>query len=80
MMPAHQMMNRSALSSRGDSVENAVRLRIRAEFYEMPGLKLTLAQASRLFHLEAARCQQALTSLVNTGQLVLRGDTFLRTP
>ena len=31
--------------------------RIRAEFVEMPGLKLTLPQAARLFNLEQARCE-----------------------
>jgi hypothetical protein len=54
--------------------------RIQAEYAEMPGLKLTLPQASRLFQLEAARCQQVLGLLVDTGQLVVRGNTFLRTP
>jgi hypothetical protein len=80
-MHAHDTMNLAAGIARGDSVDNsAVLYRIRAEFAEMPGLKLTVPQASRLFQLEMARCQQVLTSLVNTGQLVLRGDTFLRTP
>jgi hypothetical protein len=75
-MPAHERINHSAANPRGSSVEDAAR--IRAEFCEMPGLKLTLAQASRLFQLEAVRCQQVLTSMVDTGHLVLRGNTFLR--
>jgi len=58
----------------------ALLLRIRAEFTEMPGLKLTLPQASRLFQLERARCQMMLSSLVATGQLARRGDTFVRRP
>jgi hypothetical protein len=55
-----------------------VLFRVRAEFAEMPGLKLTLPQASRLFHLEADRCERVLTSLVHTGQLVLRDKTFVQ--
>jgi hypothetical protein len=80
-MHAHDTMNHAAAIARGGSFDNsAVLYRIRAEFAEMPGLKLTLPQASRLFQLEMVRCQQVLTSLVDTGQLVLRGNTFLRTP
>ena len=79
-MHAHHTMNHAA-PARGATVDNsAVLYRIRSEFAEMPGLKLTVPQASRLFQLEMVRCQQVLTSLVDTGQLVLRGNTFLRTP
>lgn len=61
--------------------EDAVVLfRVRAEFAEMPGLKLTLPQASRLFHLEAGLCAQVLASLVARGQLVVRGNMFVQTP
>jgi hypothetical protein len=56
-----------------------VLFRVRAEFAEMPGLKLTLAQASRLFHLDAARCERVLTDLVDTGQLVVRDKRFVQT-
>lgn len=80
-MHVHNTMNHAAPVARGNSLEDAaVAYRIRAEFAEMPGLKLTLPQASRLFQLESVRCQQVLASLVDTGQLVLRGNTFLRTP
>lgn len=66
---------------RAHNPEDAVALfRVRAEFAEMPGLKLTLSQASRLFHLEANRCEEVLATLVDAGQLVLRGKTFVRTP
>jgi hypothetical protein len=56
----------------------ALELRIRAEFAEMPGLKLTLPQASRLFHLETVRCKRVLGALVDTGLLRVSGDTFIR--
>ena len=44
--------------------------RARAEFLEMPGLRLTLAQATRLWGLEAAACQEVINALV--------GSAFLR--
>lgn len=39
--------------------------RIRGEFLEMPGLRLTLEQAARLWHLDAAICAAALMRLVS---------------
>ena len=38
--------------------------RIRAEYLEMPGLRLTLAQAQRLWALDATTCEALLASLV----------------
>ena len=38
--------------------------RIRGEYREMPGLCLTLAQACRLWHLDASTCEMALQTLV----------------
>lgn len=55
-----------------------VRARIHAEYREMPGLKLTLAQASRLFNLEPVRCGRALDTLVSVGVLWTDGRAFLR--
>lgn len=52
-------------------------VRIHAEYEEMPGLKLTLAQASRLFHLEPSQCAKALNALVDGGLLRSDGHTFL---
>jgi hypothetical protein len=44
--------------------------RVRAEFNEMPGLRLTPAQAARLLGLDASSCQRVLNALV--------GADFLR--
>ena len=44
--------------------------RVRAEFNEMPGLQLTPAQASRLWHLDREFCDAVLTALVETGFLI----------
>lgn len=45
-------------------------LRVSAEFLEMPGLKLTAIQASRLFGLSQNECQKLLAQLVDQGFLV----------
>ena len=55
-----------------------LQFRIRAEFKEMPGLKLTLPQASRLFHVEAATCQRVLARLVAAGTLSMDQGSFVR--
>jgi len=51
-------------------------LRILAEFREMPGLRLTLSQASRLFNIEANRCERVLGALVRSGSLANDGKRF----
>jgi hypothetical protein len=50
----------------------------RAEFLEMPGLKLTVRQASRLFGTDPMVCQDVLVALVETHLLVRVGDAFAR--
>jgi hypothetical protein len=39
-------------------------VRVRVEYHEMPGLKLTEAQAQRLWGLDDRTCGQVLTALV----------------
>jgi hypothetical protein len=51
--------------------------RVRGEYREMPGLRLTLAQASRLFNLEASQCARVLQALVSGGALRTDGRQFL---
>jgi hypothetical protein len=43
--------------------------RIRAQFGDLPGLKVTFAQACRLWHADEAKCLAALEALVNEGFL-----------
>lgn len=38
--------------------------RVRSEFIEMPGLRLTPAQAQRLWGLDASACQRVIAALV----------------
>ena len=51
--------------------------RIRAEYREMPGLRLTVAQAARLFDLELAHCASVLNALVIDGALWTNGREFI---
>ena len=44
--------------------------RIRSEFLEMPGLRLTVLQASRLWGLDEESCRRVIDALV--------GSSFLR--
>ena len=48
--------------------------RVRGEFREMPGLTLTLAQAGRLWSLDAITCTEVLSDLVSCGFLSRRTD------
>ena len=43
--------------------------RIRAEYAALPGLKLTIQQACRLWHVDARICELALKALVEDGML-----------
>ncbi|HXD20841.1 MAG TPA: hypothetical protein VN654_27710 [Vicinamibacterales bacterium] len=53
--------------------------RVRAEFLEMPGLRLTRAQARRLWALDAALCDAVLSALVDARFLIeSRNASFMR--
>ena len=53
--------------------------RIRGEFLEMPGLRLTCEQAQRLYGLDRALCQRALDWLVDTKFLCVTANrTYAR--
>lgn len=56
---------------------DAVR-RVRGEFLEMPGLRLTPAQAARFWAFDAPFCDEVLASLVEARFLVRSGGTFVR--
>lgn len=57
--------------------DRAIGARIRAEYLEMPGLRLTVAQAARLFNLDMSYCERLLEGLVKTGTLWTNGREFL---
>lgn len=48
--------------------------RIRREFVEMPGLRLTARQAQRLWGLDPCACQALLEALIDAGFLKRTGD------
>lgn len=55
--------------SAAPEVPQALLVRVRSEFLEMPGLRLTLRQAARLWGLEGAMSEHLLTRLVESGFL-----------
>jgi hypothetical protein len=53
--------------------------RIRAEFIEMPDLRITEAQAGKLWGLDQVRCHAVLGALVDSGFLTTTHDgAFIR--
>jgi hypothetical protein len=67
-----------AYDSRDETFAAALR-RAKAEFLEMPGLRLTLAQAQRLWALDRALCDAVLAALVEARFLVQsRNASFIR--
>jgi hypothetical protein len=54
--------------------------RVQGEYREMPGLRLTIAQAQRLWGLDRAVCDALLGTLVETKFLLrTRDGAFVRT-
>lgn len=58
-------------------IESNIQARVRAEFQEMPGMRLTAPQAARLFNLEPTSCSSVLDALVSDGILWTNGREFL---
>jgi hypothetical protein len=54
----------SVIDPTGDIVR-----RIRGEYLEMPGLRVTARQARRLFGLDATTCDEVLAGLLQSGFL-----------
>ena len=63
---------------RAPSPVAALAQRIRAEYEEMPCLRLTLPQASRFWNVDRATCLAALDQLVADGFLVLGRHGYMR--
>ena len=61
------------------SFDQRVLDRVRAEYLEMPGLKLRIEQVQRLCGIEQTMCQLALDALVKANFLCLKSDgTYVR--
>ena len=50
--------------------------RVRGEFMEMPGLRLNLLQAQRLWALDPLRCETVLEALVEGGVLACKQRVY----
>lgn len=59
-------------------IDAALLARAYGEYVEMPGLQLTLAQASRLWNLKPAMSALVLDRLVEASLLRLTGDRYVR--
>ena len=67
--------DRTPLAERRDVVVRAQLVRrVRGEFAEMPGLRLTCAQACRLFALRRDICERVFAALVDDGTLSRDAD------
>jgi CRP-like cAMP-binding protein len=55
-----------------------VTTRCRAEFAEMPGLRLTLPQAARFLGIDVRTCERALEQLVDSGFLRKTDSAYMR--
>jgi hypothetical protein len=53
----------------GDTPLGSLVARVRSEHCEMPGLRLTFAQACRLWQVDVATCEMLLEQLVRKGFL-----------
>jgi len=52
--------------------------RVQGEYREMPGLQLTLAQASRLWNADVTVSREVLDALVETAFLRRSGECYVR--
>ena len=67
-------MKRDTTSLAPASTEDGLRRRVEGEYLEMPGLKLTAAQASRLWAIDAAASARLLEEMVEAGVLYRARD------
>ena len=66
------------VTSQSQPLEGLCR-RIRGEYIEMPGLRLTVTQAQRLWGLDRAACETVLSALVDVEFLIRNHDgAFVR--
>jgi hypothetical protein len=73
-MEVHAMAHSAALPH----CQHDLNSLIRAEYLEMPGLCLTVAQAARLWNVGREECLQTLDALTRAGFLYRSRDQYLR--
>lgn len=59
-------MNALAEPARGRQAPDLA-MRVRSEYVEMPGLRLTSAQAQRLWNLDREQCEAVFAALIDAG-------------
>ncbi len=64
-------------SATGEPGDRDLRCLVCTEYEEMPGLKLTLRQASRLFNVDVPTCERVLVQLVAAGTLSIVDGLFV---
>jgi hypothetical protein len=77
-------VNMSATSNRRSnrpSLEDPMQLesllaRVRGEYFEMPGLRVTFAQACRLWQVDVSTCEMLLDQLIREGFLWKTNNGF----
>jgi hypothetical protein len=76
-MPGQGRGHIGAMTSGGDTpaLESLV-ARVRGEYTEMPGLRVTFAQACRLWQVDASTCETLLDQLVREGFLCKTDSGF----
>ena len=71
-------MSAAVLEPRSNLAADLVQ-RVRGEYLEMPGLRLTSAQAQRLWHLDRAQCEHVFAALIEAHILKRTPDgSFVR--
>jgi len=58
--------------------EDALLRRVAGEFLEMPGMRLTIAQAKRLWQVDAVTALRLFENLVGVGFLRVSGNLYQR--
>ena len=69
------MTEHLTIDARRREIENLV-VRIEDEFFDNPGLQLTIADAERLFGIDEVTCEGVLEALVDSRVLVRRGSRY----
>ena len=79
MTSLHRLSHGGEMNDSTRGIQEVVR-RIRGEFLEMPGLRLTPQQAKRLWRLDETSCEAVLGALVDARFLAkTRDGAFVRT-
>ena len=71
-------MNALAERARGRQAPDLA-MRVRSEYVELPGLRLTSAQAQRLWNLDREQCEAVFAALIDAGIIKRMPDgSFVR--